>query len=445
MNRLNLIFSLLFIVSSVCYSQTSTYKTAFVLRGGVNQYDGDLGSEAFQAGTGTYHAGFGFRQYINPFLGAGFDIGLGNLDFQKDFDRDFVDVDLLAEFKIYNGLLLSEDAKFRPYLTAGIGVNTILDDGWSFPVGAGFRYRFNDDFALQLASIYKYSLTEQNPSYLQTTLGLLVNISDRSDAEPTPAVIDTDGDGINDPLDKCPTEAGPQSNDGCPVNDVDGDGIPDEEDECPNIAGVAEFNGCPDSDGDGIKDSEDACPKDAGTAANNGCPDSDGDGVIDKEDDCPNVAGPINGCPDRDSDGVKDSEDVCPDEAGIKSNKGCPEIEEEVKKVLAQALTGIQFETGKSVIKRVSYPILDNVVSVMKQHPEYKLEIKGHTDNTGNADSNMRLSDARAKAARQYLIDKGIDASRMTAQGFGITQPIADNNTRAGRAKNRRVEFKVVF
>lgn len=433
---------------SVSYGQTSENKWAWLVYGGVNQYDGDLGSEAFEFGSGTWQVGTGFRRYLSPSFNVGFDIGAGNLDFvdgNRSFDADFGEVKLLGEYKFNNGYIISEDARLSPFITAGIGINGLENGSAMIPVGAGLRYRIWPDFSLQLSSIYHNALDDVSPNYLQNSLGLFINFGATSPAPPTVRVIDTDGDGINDPLDKCPTEAGPQENNGCPIEDKDGDGIPDSEDECPEVAGVAAFNGCPDTDNDGIKDSEDKCPKVAGTAANDGCPDTDGDGIIDKDDQCPNEAGTLNGCPDKDNDGVKDADDHCPDEAGIAANKGCPEIDEEVKKVLAQALSGIQFETGRDIIKRSSYPILDNVVKVMNDHPEFMLEISGYTDNTGRAESNLSLSDRRAKAARQYLIDKGIDGARMTAQGYGIANPIADNNTAAGRAKNRRVEFKVVF
>ncbi|MEL7001432.1 MAG: OmpA family protein [Bacteroidota bacterium] len=439
------IFSFLALTS---YGQTSEHRWSWLVYAGVNQYDGDLGSEAFELGTGTFQGGFGFRRFMSPSINLGFDAGFGTLDFQDNgnqFDADLAEFEILGEYKFYNGSILSEDAKLRPYITAGLGINSLEDQSFYIPVGAGLRYYIFPDFSLQLSSIYSSALADDAPSYLQTSFGLYFNIS--NDAQPTPSVrvIDTDGDGINDPLDKCPTEAGPVENNGCPIADADGDGIPDAEDECPNTAGIADFNGCPDTDGDGIKDSEDKCPNEAGTEANGGCPDTDGDGVIDKDDECPNEAGTLNGCPDQDNDGVKDADDLCPTEAGILANKGCPEVDEEVKQVLAQALSGIQFESGRDVIKRSSYPILDNVVKVMNDHPEFKLEISGYTDNTGRAESNLSLSDRRAKAARQYLIDKGIDGSRMTAKGYGIADPIADNNTAAGRAKNRRVEFKVVF
>lgn len=205
-----------------------------------------------------------------------------------------------------------------------------------------------------------------------------------------------------------------------PEEDRDGDGVPDKDDLCPDTPGLASLQGCPDKDGDGIPDHLDACPDVAGPAEFNGCPDTDGDGVPDNLDRCPKVAGPA-------------------------SNHGCPEITEKAKKLFEKALTGIQFETGSAKIKASSNNILNQVVEVMNENPSYDLEIHGHTDNTGNADKNLKLSEDRAASVRTYLENKGISADRMKSFGHGITQPIADNSTAAGRAQNRRVEFKVTF
>ncbi len=200
-----------------------------------------------------------------------------------------------------------------------------------------------------------------------------------------------------------------------------------------------------DSDNDGIIDEKDNCPSVAGQEKFQGCPDSDGDGIMDKEDECPKEAGSVNGCPDGDGDGIVDAKDACPNEPGIANNKGCPEIEESTKELFKRALTGIQFESGKSVIKGSSYPILDKIANLMLQHGEYKLDIAGHTDNTGDATKNLKLSEDRANAAKQYLIQKGVPTDRLRSEGYGISKPIADNDTAAGRYKNRRVEFHVEF
>ena len=262
-----------------------------------------------------------------------------------------------------------------------------------------------------------------------------------NEAGPINGCPDTDGDGIADKDDDCPNEAGPIN--GCP--DTDGDGVADGSDNCPNQAGPV--NGCPDGDGDGVADKDDACPTVAGTLAN-GCPadpDSDGDGIADSRDACPNVAGPVNGCPDGDGDGIADKDDKCPTLGGNVTSDGCPVVPERVTEVFTRALQGIQFETGSNRIRSVSRSILAEVVSIMKNNPTYNLMIAGHTDSIGASDFNQRLSQKRADAVRQYLIERGVEASRLTAVGYGESQPIADNRYADGRRQNRRVELSVNY
>ncbi len=260
---------------------------------------------------------------------------------------------------------------------------------------------------------------------------------------------DTDGDDIADIEDKCPTIAGEYKFNGCP--DTDKDGIQDSEDKCPEVAGSIEMQGCPDSDSDGISDSEDACPNEAGPKENNGCPwgDRDNDGVKDNVDKCPSTPGlrEREGCPvdDTDADGVPDDKDKCPNTPGVKENDGCPEIKKEEQEVLNTAFDDLEFESGKAVIKDVSYPSLQALAELLKKKPEWKLQISGHTDSDGSAVSNLKLSKDRAQAVANYLKAKGIEENRFTVEGFGESQPIADNKTAAGKQKNRRVEMKIEF
>ena len=251
---------------------------------------------------------------------------------------------------------------------------------------------------------------------------------------------DTDGDGIPDHLDKCPDKPGPAKWDGCP--DSDGDGIPDHLDACPDEPGKAELNGCPetDTDGDGVPDKFDECPTVKGPPELNGCPDRDGDGVPDHKDDCPDVPGlvSLHGCPDRDGDGVPDHLDECPDEYGSPENKGCP------KKIAIDFANQILFETGKATLNPVSYPLLDSLVSIMRSNPDSYVTLHGHTDNVGKPATNLALSQKRADAIKNYLINKGIADNKVVTRGFGDTIPIADNKTPEGRAKNRRTEINLV-
>ncbi len=252
---------------------------------------------------------------------------------------------------------------------------------------------------------------------------------------------DQDKDGFADKDDQCPTEAGRWN--GCP--DKDFDGVPDKDDACPNDPGPVAQKGCPeklDKDKDGVADKDDKCPDQAGTAA--GCPDKDADGVADASDPCPEIAGKFNGCPDTDGDGVADNLDKCPTTVGVAASQGCPEIKQETKEKLAFATKMVQFETGKAVLKMQSYAVLDELFNILKQYPDYKLAISGHTDDVGPDETNLNLSAARAKACFDYLTFRGIPEKRLRSAGFGEMRPIASNKTEAGREMNRRVEFELV-
>jgi outer membrane protein OmpA-like peptidoglycan-associated protein len=304
---------------------------------------------------------------------------------------------------------------------------------------------------------------------------------------------DRDGDGIADTEDKCPDDKGLAEFDGCP--DRDGDKIIDKDDECPDEPGAAEFMGCPDKDLDGTPDKYDACPNDPGPKENKGCPDRDGDSVLDKDDACPDVAGPVEnkGCPQTklyllDKDGktvaisIKSAngwftfESIPADESSlfrldpadgtldrvIVDYKGIQkeaikradglyhfpvEIKAAEKKILEQAFSHLLFATGLDVIKPVSYPSLNQLAALMKQHSndEWTLKLAGHTDNQGKPEANMLLSEKRVKAVKKYLVGKGVKEDKILTEWFGQTQPIESNDKETGRAKNRRVEMKVLY
>lgn len=208
------------------------------------------------------------------------------------------------------------------------------------------------------------------------------------------------------------------------------DGVPDYKDECPNTPAIArnhvDEKGCMlDTDEDGVYDYMDQCPNTPFAARN----------YVDSV-----------GCTlDTDGDGVADYEDLCPTTPGVKANLGCPTVTREVRKLLKKAMHGIQFEHDKSTIKPNSYAMLDQIAQTFIDNPSYRVEIQGHTNNIGTHEYNMGLSERRAIAVRDYLIDKGVPASMLTIQGYGPDMPIGDNKTRQGKIINRRVEFRITF
>lgn len=387
-------------------------------------------------------------------------MGKKRLESLPSIPRHFLNFGGGLVYKFNNGYIMKESAVIAPFIFGYVQGAMMSkpnkegtdkrEIGAGAPVGLGFNVRIGHDLALQLQGGYTFGLTDNMRDNIFYSVGIATEFGGVPAPTPPviiPVVIDTDGDGVPDDEDECPTIPGLAEFNGCP--DSDGDGIPDHLDECPMVVGLAEFNGCPDTDGDGIPDHLDECPYVAGLARLNGCPepDTDGDGVPDHLDECPTVPGlpQFNGCPDSDGDGIPDHLDKCPTVAGAVANDGCPEIKEEAKKRLEWAASNILFESGKSVLKVSSYKVLEEVVSILNEYPDYNVSVEGHTDSQGDDAMNQRLSEARAKAAADFLITKGVDANRVSSIGFGESRPIADNNTAAGRQQNRRVEFTLTL
>lgn len=297
-----------------------------------------------------------------------------------------------------------------------------------------------------------------------------------------PIGLDTDGDGIKDKHDRCPTDPedadGYLDDDGCPDLDNDADSLEDSVDKCPDdpedADGFQDEDGCrdPDNDGDGIQDGYDSCPMEAedkdGDRDDDGCPDNDRDrdGIADAADKCPNDAedtdgfGDEDGCPetDFDGDGIPDDEDQCPDQPetvnGQDDTDGCPDGKAPpppppplVKLTCEKIEIGdrVYFDTNSDRIQSRSFALLDQVAGALdKAKHVKKIRVEGHTDSQGNDKKNLDLSSRRAASVVRYLSGKGIAEDRLTSEGFGETRPIADNKKKDGRAANRRVEFVIV-
>jgi outer membrane protein OmpA-like peptidoglycan-associated protein len=130
---------------------------------------------------------------------------------------------------------------------------------------------------------------------------------------------------------------------------------------------------------------------------------------------------------------------------GVPENKGCPVIEKKEQEILDRAFANLEFESGKSIIKTVSYSSLNELAALLIDKKAWKVQLSGHTDNTGKPENNMTLSKNRTQAVKDYLIKEGVEEFRIRTEWFGQEKPIADNKTPAGRQKNRRVEMKIVF
>ena len=386
---------------------------------------------------------------ISRYIGSGFSIDLAgsinNIDRQSGDEDLYYSLDLGTSLSLLSSRQVVDLGNFEPTLRAGLGyigglsgISSDDDNFFSVYAGAGINYWFNDAIALSLKTSYKMYAKEFDGlisngnggrHHFQHLAGFKFAFGDG----------DVDRDGVKDSVDECPEVPGLESLNGCP--DDDGDGIKNSDDDCPMTAGLAALNGCPDADGDGIKDSDDACPNVAGVAALSGCPDADGDGIKDSDDACPNAAGSkaMNGCPDADGDGVADKDDKCPAVAGPASNNGCPEFP-----LSMLADYDINFDLEKYNIDSNDVQRLSTVIKVLLANNDAKISIEGHADNTGEESYNNPLSNNRASSIKDYLVNVGIDAGRLTTKAFGESMPKASNDTVEGRTINRRVEFIVV-
>ncbi|MEZ4399802.1 MAG: OmpA family protein [Kofleriaceae bacterium] len=366
---------------------------------------------------------------------------------------------LIAQFRAAD-----PNNKLLPFVVAGGGGTKVLssaredritlDTDAAAYVGVGAKYRVENGWGLRIDGrlLFPPSSAGSGPT-LDGELLLSVykefgrkEAAKEEEAPPPPPVNeDPDGDGIVGDADQCPNEAedmdGYQDEDGCPEADNDGDGVPDASDQCPMDAedadGFKDDDGCPDpdNDGDGLADAADKCPNEA----------EDADGFQD-EDGCPD--------PDNDGDGVLDANDTCPDtletKNGYQDTDGCPD---EVPQALAKftgVIKGINFKSGSATILKSSNKLLDKAVKVLTDYPDIKLEIQGHTDDVGDDQKNLELSQQRADSVKAYFEGKGIATDRLVAKGFGETMPSAPidglkgGKLKAAQAKNRRVEFKLV-
>ena len=353
-------------------------------------------------------------------------------------DLMYYGVDATIKYSFMN---LINSKVIDPSISVGGGYTFFGDSSYgTLNPGAGLTIWFTENVGLEVASRYKKSFGDRDdagvpdaPSHFQHTAGIIFKFGGK----------DTDGDGIYDKDDACPEVAGLKEFNGCP--DTDADGIQDSADECPNDFGLAALNGCPDTDGDGVADKNDACPTVFGLAALKGCPDADGDGIADKDDKCPTVAGPKEngGCPwpDTDGDSVLDKDDDCPTVAGPASNRGCPEVTIEALDNLKIQARAIYFNSGKATFKAGDVPArLDAMANILKNYPNAKFSVEGHTDSDGADAMNQKLSEDRANVVREALLERGIKAENLNAVGFGEGSPVETNKTAAGKAKNRRTE-----
>ena len=370
---------------------------------------------------------------------------------------------LIAQFRA-----AKPENKLIPFIVVGAGAITVLssdnetviakDTDEMGYIGIGAKYRVENGWGLRVdargiavpSSKTNEAGTESDTAPVFDMEFLLSVYKEFGREEPVkkveeevvdqpPPVDDADGDGILDAADQCVNEPedadGFMDDDGCPDNDNDNDGVADAADDCDSEPedpdGFQDDDGCPDpdNDGDGLADGSDQCPTDA----------EDVDAFKD-DDGCPD--------PDNDGDGVLDAADQCPDKQetknGYQDSDGCEDQVPKAIKKFTGVIKGINFETDSDVIKKNSFKTLDAAVKLLVEYGDLRMEIQGHTDDVGDAAHNMDLSQRRAESVKNYFVGKGIDEGRLVAKGYGPDVPLVNKKTKAARAKNRRVEFKLI-
>jgi len=413
-------------------------------------------------------SGFGIRAFGNAGFLQGSDAGLDPQEFRTGFSTIGAGVifDLSINDEIFPYLFAGiASFSFNPRGEGGVklsnneaGVYSTTEANYLGELGA--RYPVTDNLSINISAGLQISPNDwlddkaigiTNDMFFTALAGISYSFLTE---------FDSDEDGVVDSKDMCSnTPAGVKVDDeGCPL-DSDKDGVPDYLDDCPGTPKEAPVDkaGCPlDSDRDGVPDYTDLCPNTpSGIDVDDfGCPfDSDGDGIFDYQDKCPDTPYEVEvdkyGCPvDDDLDGVPDYLDQCPGTLpGVQVDaQGCelviimePSPEFNPNQLILSSETSFEFNSAK--LKEVAYPELDKLLEQMKKYPLSRWKIVGYTDNVGSEDGNIKMSQMRAESVLNYFVSRGIPKVRFEVIGMGSKNPVADNNTPEGRAKNRRVEI----
>ena len=412
--KIKLLILSFLLCSAFAQAQNTEHKWSIGANIGAFDYFTPLNQKFFNTDKWKFNPSFTLSRYLSPSFDLTGRFSYGDVVLHPEHLTDYGystikrglhDYDLLLRYKFNNGIILDEDAKFYPYLTAGFGFNRIVDNTHAVvPFGLGFGLKLSPRLTALLESNYKmpFGMNAQigRSEHLYHSLGLSYAFGNHK-----PKVYDRDHDGVTDNID-----------------------------HCPDVAGVAALQGCPDKDGDGVADKDDRCPDIAGVPA-------------------------LMGCPDKDGDGVPDYLDRCPDVYGLRETLGCPKEAEKVqrdtviempKKPVTPNVDDIPADLVKRVfylvyqfdLSKENYQILDTVVNMLNTYPTLKIQIGGHTDNSGGDKINMPLSVKRAEKVKQYFLIRGIETSRVFAFGYASTYPLVPNDTKEHRAMNRRTEIR---
>ena len=452
MKKFQLILLLSCFLTTFSFGQNADFKNAVGLSARVQ--NGDLlNDNDFEIANSILNVDASFGRNLTPWLNLNVPLGV-NLFLNDQVDDKFAGLhaDILAQIGMFDRSRIA-----APYLYLGpsfILSKDFVEDKLSvFDIaaraGIGANFKVADQFLIGLNVGYNNTFEENQKGSLDAGIGFYYlfgggggnkainvkalnkkdtdgdGIPDLKDECPTAAGVaafngcpDTDGDGIVDYLDKCPKEAGTKNTAGCP--DKDGDGVADKDDKCPDVAGDLTYSGCPfiDTDGDKIPDNEDDCPEIKGLPRYKGCPDTDGDGVSDNLDKCKDKVGSVEamGCPDTDGDGIPDADDKCPTKAGTVELQGCPSANQADIDMLTNASRNIKWTEGAFALTTATQSSLDKIVALLKKNKKYTLTVTGYSDDKTTSEEAGNLSKARADEVKSYMVTKGIAEDRITTK-----------------------------
>ncbi|MEW5767092.1 MAG: OmpA family protein [bacterium] len=424
---------------------------------GVNRYRGEVEEPKITPGGGAH---LEYRWADSPFSLRGM-INWGELKAEEgstSFQGKIRSLDVVTKYRF------APKDVFSPYLFGGFGA-VIFDpkDGFDLrkpsgdwpgtviiPVGLGIEYRLKEALMLSIEGGYCFSTSDlfdrlipegSNDGYYVGRVGLTYY----------PPVRDRDGDGIEDRFDADPDNPedfdGFEDEDGAPDYDNDGDGIPDDKDKCPGTDETVAKGEDTREDLDNFQD-EDGCPD----------PDNDGDGIPDGRDGAPNEPETFNGYMDEDGvpDELPEAKKAMPIEPRKVIAPGKPSeaivpvepreviVPAEPIKIITPCLEWVYFAVDRDDLSKEAEANLDKNVKILKENPDLKVMLTGHTDSDASDEYNLDLSRRRVERVAQYLINKGISAGRIKTTAYGEKEPVTSNLSETGKAKNRRVEINPV-